>query len=80
MTRLMNHLETERLILRPFTEQDAEALFAILSDRDVNTFLPMFPLKNLEACGSTCRRNPVILRHLPERSSCSDRLCARKRK
>ena len=48
MTRLMNHLETERLILRPFTEQDAEALFAILSDRDVNTFLPMFPLKNLE--------------------------------
>lgn len=25
MTRLMNHLETERLILRPFTEQDAEA-------------------------------------------------------
>ena len=48
MTRPMNHLETERLILRPFTEQDAEALFAILSDRDVNTFLPMFPLKNLE--------------------------------
>ena len=83
MTRPMNHLETERLILRPFTEQDAEALFAILSDRDVNTFLPMFPLKNLEegqACGSTCRRNPVILRHLPKRSSCSDRLCARKRK
>ena len=25
MTRPMNHLETERLILRPFTEQDAEA-------------------------------------------------------
>ena len=48
MTRPMNHLETERLILRPFTEQVAEALFAILSDRDVNTFLPMFPLKNLE--------------------------------
>lgn len=88
MTRLMNHLETERLILRPFTEQDAEALFAILSDRDVNTFLPMFPLKNLEEAkayikdkhAATCRRNPVILRHLPERSSCSDRLCARKRK
>ena len=34
--------------MRPFTENDAEALFAILSDEEVNTFLPMFPLKNME--------------------------------
>ena len=28
----MNYLETERLILRPFAEQDTESLFIILSD------------------------------------------------
>ena len=41
-------LETERLILRRFTEGDAEALFALLSDPEVNTFLPWFPLESLE--------------------------------
>lgn len=41
-------LETERLILRKFTQQDIEALFLILSDEEVNTFLPWFPAKNLE--------------------------------
>lgn len=44
----MNFTETERLILRQFTEEDADALFVILSDEEVNTFLPMFPLKNIE--------------------------------
>ena len=29
-------LETERLILRKFTEQDMEALFLILQDEEVN--------------------------------------------
>ena len=41
-------LETERLILRKFTEQDIDALFAIYSDPEVNTYLPWFPLKTLE--------------------------------
>lgn len=41
-------LETERLLLRKFTEQDTEALFQILSDKEVNTFLPMFPLQTME--------------------------------
>ena len=41
-------LETERLILRKFTENDLEALFAIYSDKDVNTYLPWFPLKSME--------------------------------
>lgn len=41
----MNFTETERLILRQFTEEDADALFVILSDEEVNTFLPMFPLR-----------------------------------
>lgn len=41
-------LMTKRLILRQFTLQDAEALFLILSDKEVNTYLPMFPLETLE--------------------------------
>ena len=41
-------LETERLILRKFTENDIEALFDIYKDRDVNTYLPWFPLKSLD--------------------------------
>lgn len=41
-------LETERLILRKFTENDLEALYKIYSDQEVNRFLPWFPLKTLE--------------------------------
>lgn len=45
---MKNRIETERLILRLFTKEDINALFAIFSDKDVNTFLPMFPLRNIE--------------------------------
>ena len=41
-------LETERLILRKFTERDIEALFLILKDEEVNKFLPWYPVKDLE--------------------------------
>lgn len=41
-------LETERLFLRKFTEADIEALYEILSDEEVNRFLPWFPLKSME--------------------------------
>lgn len=41
-------LETERLILRKFTENDIEALFSIYSDEEINTYLPWFTLKSLE--------------------------------
>ncbi|MBD5393892.1 MAG: GNAT family N-acetyltransferase [Lachnospiraceae bacterium] len=41
-------LETERLVLRQFTENDIEALFRIFSDEEVNTFLPLFPFKTME--------------------------------
>ncbi|MEK4425526.1 GNAT family N-acetyltransferase [Solibacillus sp. FSL K6-1523] len=41
-------IETERLILRRFTENDIEALFAIYSDEEVNTYLPWLPLNSLE--------------------------------
>ena len=43
----MNYIETKRLILRSFVEDDVNALFALLSDKEVNKFLPMFPLKDL---------------------------------
>lgn len=41
-------LETERLILRKFTEEDLNAIYAIYGDAEVNKFLPWFPLKSLE--------------------------------
>lgn len=39
---------TERLILRKFTLEDVDALYAILSDHEVNTYLPFFPVKTKE--------------------------------
>ena len=41
-------IETERLILRKFTEKDLEALFLILQDEEVNKFLPWYPVKSME--------------------------------
>lgn len=41
-------LETERLILRKFTENDLNALYEIFRDEEVNRFLPWFPLKTME--------------------------------
>lgn len=41
-------IETERLILRRFSENDLEALHKIYSDEEVNKFLPWFPLHTLE--------------------------------
>lgn len=41
-------LETKRLMLRKFEEQDIDALYLLLRDEEVNTFLPWFPLKSIE--------------------------------
>ena len=41
-------LETKRLILRKFTEKDLKAIYTIYSDKEVNTFLPWFPLETME--------------------------------
>lgn len=41
-------IKTDRLILRKFTEDDIEALFNILKDVELNTFLPWFPLRSIE--------------------------------
>lgn len=41
-------LHTERLILRRFAEDDIGALFDILSDEEVNRFLPWFPARSMD--------------------------------
>lgn len=41
-------LETDRLLLRPFTEADLPMLLDIFSDREANRFLPWFPLETME--------------------------------
>lgn len=41
-------IETSRLFLRRFTEQDIEAILAIHQDEAVNTYLPWFPLRTYE--------------------------------
>ncbi len=38
---------TDRLILRQFEQQDTEALYLLLKDEEVNTFLPWFPVKSV---------------------------------
>ena len=42
---MVPRLETERLVLRRFTPADVEPLFSLMRDREVNTFLPWFPLE-----------------------------------
>lgn len=41
-------IETDRLILRKFEENDTEAVYRIFSDKEVNTFLPWYPVKDRE--------------------------------
>lgn len=41
-------LETKRLVLRAFSRDDAPELLALLGDEEANTFLPWFPVRNLE--------------------------------
>lgn len=39
-------IETERLILRKFTEKDIEAVYSVYKDKETNIFLPCFPLRS----------------------------------
>lgn len=41
-------IETERLLLRKFTEDDLPAIYSIFSDVEVNRYLPWFPLKSIK--------------------------------
>lgn len=38
-------LETDRLVLRKFTDNDSDDMFLLYSDEEVNKFLPFFPFK-----------------------------------
>ena len=38
-------LHTPRLQIRPFARKDTDAIFAIYSDEDTNTFMPWFPVR-----------------------------------
>ena len=44
----MDPIRTPRLILRSFSVSDAEAIFAIFSDEEMNRFLPWFPVKTMD--------------------------------
>ena len=48
-------LETPRLILRPFAEEDADAVFAVYSDRETNTFFRGF------SCANPCNFGDYML-------------------
>jgi len=50
-------IETKRLILRKFTEEDIPNLLEIMSDKEVNTFLPWFPLENLSEAKDFLEKN-----------------------
>lgn len=41
-------LKTQRLILRKFNDNDLKAFYDIFSDKEVNLYLPWFPVKNLK--------------------------------
>lgn len=55
----MTHIETDRLILRQFTEEDVGALFSLLNDKEVNRFLPMFPLRDIEEAEAYLRNRYI---------------------
>ncbi|MDN3693727.1 GNAT family N-acetyltransferase [Chryseobacterium tructae] len=41
-------IHTERLILRRFRLEDAEAFYHMMNDPEVNTYLPLLPFENVE--------------------------------
>ena len=45
-------LYTQRLILRQFNDKDIPAIYELLKDTEVNTFLPWFPIKDMEEAES----------------------------
>jgi RimJ/RimL family protein N-acetyltransferase len=48
---------TERLILRKFTENDIEPFFNIMSDEEVNTYLPLFPFETMDEAKNYLQEN-----------------------
>lgn len=58
-------LETERLILRKFTQRDMQALYEILADEEVNRFLPWYPVRNMEEAQKFYEENYAAKYALP---------------
>ena len=60
----ISRLETDRLILRKFESSDMEALYLLLKEEEVNTFLPWFPMKSMEETKDfyVLDMEPVLLR------------------
>ena len=52
-------LETERLLLREYVEEDAEAFFKLNSDPEVLRFVPDQALLNLEQARQILRDHPI---------------------
>jgi [ribosomal protein S5]-alanine N-acetyltransferase len=50
-------IETERLILRKFTEDDVNDFLEIMSDREVNTFLPWYTLTKISEAREQLQKN-----------------------
>ena len=83
-----DRMETDRLLLRRFSGEDAEALLAFLGDPEVNEFLPMFPLRDaaeaeryLRYIGDWGPAGRTLLCGLPEgkAGACRLRACERRR-
>lgn len=52
-------IETERLLLRPFVLEDAEAMYQIMSDPEVGRYLPDTPPATVEASREILRAYPI---------------------
>ena len=50
-------IETDRLRLRAFSEADTSDLLLVLNDKEVNTFLPWFPMETMEEARAHLRKN-----------------------
>ncbi len=53
-------IETGRLILRRFEERDIAALFELLSDEEVNRFLPWWPAKTPDDARKFCKARQKV--------------------
>ncbi len=58
-------IETERLILRKFTDNDLKAYFDIMSDEKANQFLPWFCVKTMEEAKKLLHDNCIGLYNMP---------------
>ncbi len=52
-------LNTERLILRRFTLEDAKDFYDLINDQTVNTYLPILPFKTLEEAEGFIQRSYI---------------------